>query len=81
VWGLLTGALELVAAARLPRGGSGAWLLLTGGVFSLFLAVLILVLPHAVEPPVARVVGVYALLFGAVLAAAAGSLRNALRTR
>jgi hypothetical protein len=34
-----------------------------------------------VEPPVARVVGVYALLFGAVLAAAAGSLRNALRTR
>lgn len=81
VWGLLTGVLELVAATRLPRGGAGAWLLLTGGVFSLFLAVLILVLPHAVEPTVARAVGVYALLFGAVLAAAAGSLRNALRTR
>jgi hypothetical protein len=40
-WGLLTGVLELVAAARLPRQSAGPWLLLTGGVFSLFLAVLI----------------------------------------
>jgi uncharacterized membrane protein HdeD (DUF308 family) len=75
-WGLLTGVLELIAAARLPRGRAGAWLLLTGGVFSLFLAVLILMLPHAVEPSVARAVGVYALLFGGLLAAAAVSLRS-----
>jgi uncharacterized membrane protein HdeD (DUF308 family) len=79
VWGLLTGVLELVAAARLPRRGAGYWLLLTGGMFSLFLAVLILLLPHAVEPSVASVVGVYALCFGALLLAAAISLRRALR--
>jgi uncharacterized membrane protein HdeD (DUF308 family) len=79
VWGLLTGVLELVAAARLPRRGAGCWLLLTGGMFSLFLAVLILLLPHAVEPSVASVVGVYALCFGALLVAAAISLRRALR--
>jgi uncharacterized membrane protein HdeD (DUF308 family) len=81
VWGLLTGVLELVAAARLPRGSAGSWLLLTGGVFSLFLAVLILMLPHAVEPSIARAVGVYALLFGALLVAAAVSLRKVLRAR
>ena len=81
VWGLLTGVLELVAAARLPRRSAGPWLLLTGGVFSLFLAVLILMLPHAVEPSVAWAVGVYALFFGALLVAAALSLRNALRGR
>lgn len=80
-WGLLTGVLELIAAARLPRRTAGAWLLLTGGVFSLFFAVLILMLPHAVEPPVARAVGVYGLLFGALLVAAAVSLRNVLRSR
>lgn len=81
VWGLLTGVLELVAAARLPRRSAGPWLLLTGGVFSLFLALLILVLRHAGEPSVARAVGVYALGFGVVLVTAAGSLRKVLRTR
>lgn len=79
-WGLLTGILELIAAARLPRRSPGSWLLLTGGVFSLFLALLILMLPHTVEPPVARAVGVYALCFGGLLVAAAVSLRTVLRT-
>jgi uncharacterized membrane protein HdeD (DUF308 family) len=81
VWGLLTGVLELVAAARLPRRRAGYWLLLTGGVFSLFLALLILMLPHAVEPAVAQAVGIYALFFGALLMAAAVSLRNVFRAR
>jgi uncharacterized membrane protein HdeD (DUF308 family) len=78
IWGLLTGVLELVAAARLPRRGAGHWLLVTGGVFSLFLAVLMLILPHAVEPSVAWAVGIYALCFGALLVAGAVSLRRAL---
>jgi len=81
VWGLLTGVLELVAAARLTRRSSGAWLLLTGGVFSLFLAVLILMLPYSAEPSVARAIGAYALIFGVLLAATSISLRNALRAR
>lgn len=80
IWGLLTGIMELVAAARLPRRGAGHWLLLTGGVFSLFLAVLISLLPHAVDPSVAWTVGVYALAFGVLLIAAAVSLRKPLQT-
>jgi hypothetical protein len=50
----------------------------TGGVFSLFLAVLILTLPHAIDPSVAWAVAIYALCFGALLTGAAISLRKAL---
>ena len=80
-WGILTGVLELVAAARLPRRKAGHWLLVTGGVFSLFLAVLILMLPHAIEPSVAWAVGIYALCFGVLLTGAAVSLRKTLQAR
>ena len=48
-------------------------------MFSLFLAVLILMLPRALEPSVVWAVGVYALCFGALLAGVAISLRKALR--
>jgi uncharacterized membrane protein HdeD (DUF308 family) len=77
-WGLLTGILEITAAVRLPRRGAGHWLLATGGVFSLFLAVIILVLPHAGEPPVVSTLGVYALAFGVLLVATALTLRKTL---
>jgi uncharacterized membrane protein HdeD (DUF308 family) len=78
-WGLLTGVLEIIAAVRLPRGGAGCWLLGTGGVFSLFLALIILVIPHASQPYIVGALGVYSLLFGGLLFAVALSLRNALR--
>lgn len=81
VWGLLTGVLEIVAAALLPREGAGYWLLATGGVFSLFLALLIMTLPHASQPYVVCALGIYALAFGALLVGAAASLRKALRAR
>lgn len=70
-WGLITGVLELVAALRLPREGAGHWLLGTAGVSSLFLAILILLLPYAVDDFVLRVIAVYAQVFGAVLLLAA----------
>ena len=80
-WGLLTGILEITGALRLPRRGAGYWLLATGGVFSLFLGVIILVLPHAEDPRVVSTLGIYALAFGALLVAAAAWLRKALPTR
>jgi len=81
IWGLLTGVLEILGAARLPRGVAGYWLLATGGVFSLFLAALILLLPHASQPYIVCALGVYALVFGAALLATAASLRKALPAR
>ena len=70
-WGLITGVLELLAAIRLPRERAGYWLLGTAGVSSLFLAVLLLLLPHADDDFVMRVMAVYAQVFGAVMVLAA----------
>lgn len=81
IWGLLTGVLEIVAAALLPREGVGYWLLATGGVFSLFLALLITMLPHASQPYVVCALGIYALAFGALLIGTAASLQKTLRAR
>lgn len=71
VWGLLTGVLELVAAIRLPRARAGHWLLGTAGVSSLFLAVIVLLLPHAGDDLIVRVMAAYAQVFGAALLLAA----------
>jgi uncharacterized membrane protein HdeD (DUF308 family) len=75
-WGLVTGILEVVLASRLPRELQSHWLLAMGGAASLFLAVLILILPHAVAYKVAWALGVYALVFGVLISLAALRLRR-----
>jgi uncharacterized membrane protein HdeD (DUF308 family) len=66
-WGILTGLLEILASTRLPREAAGHWLVGTGGVSSLFLAVFILILPHAATARQFQAIGVYALVFGLAL--------------
>ncbi|HEX9818624.1 MAG TPA: DUF308 domain-containing protein [Methylomirabilota bacterium] len=70
-WGLATGGLELLAAFYLPRAGAAHWLLATAGLSSLFLAGLLLLLPHADTDVIVRVIAVYAQVFGVALLAAA----------
>ena len=65
-----------MAAFRMPPRGAGRWLLATGGVCSLFLAGLILTLPHALTPSLIRIMGVYAMIFGLSLSAAAVFFRK-----
>ena len=66
-WGLVTGILEILAAVRPPRGMTGHWALVAAGVWSIFLAVLIVSLPHAVTDSLVDAVGVYALVFGVLV--------------
>jgi uncharacterized membrane protein HdeD (DUF308 family) len=80
-WGLLTGAMELIAAARVAGPAAGRWLQATRGVCSLFLAGLILAIPHAETPRMVRILGFYAVVFGLSLWAAALSFRKAIRPR
>ena len=75
-WGILTGLLEIVAAVRLPHGAAGHWLLGTGGISSLFLALFILILPHADTARAFQLIGVYALVFGSVVFLAARRFRR-----
>jgi uncharacterized membrane protein HdeD (DUF308 family) len=75
-WGMLTGALELLGATGLPREGNAHWLWAVGGVSSVFLAVLILTLPHADQTGPIRALGACALVFGAALGLLARRLRQ-----
>jgi uncharacterized membrane protein HdeD (DUF308 family) len=79
-WGIVTGVLEVVLSSRLPRDLESHWLLAMGGVASLFLAVLVLILPHAVAGDVARILGAYALVFGVLITLVALRLRRRART-
>jgi len=73
VWGLLTGILELMAAVRLPRDRAAHWLVGTGGASSIFLALVVLALPHLGSAGVALSLAAYAVVFGiAILLAAVG---------
>ncbi len=78
-WGIVTGVLEILAAVRLPRELASHWLLGMGGVASLFLAVLVWMLPHADARNIALAIGAYALVFGALVSLMACRLRR--RTR
>jgi uncharacterized membrane protein HdeD (DUF308 family) len=78
-WGVLTGLLELLAAAAIPREAAGHWLLGTAGVCSLFLAVLIVMLPEADAASTVVVIGGYALVFGVMVMLAAIRFRGEYR--
>jgi uncharacterized membrane protein HdeD (DUF308 family) len=66
-WGVATGICEIVAALRLPRALAAHWLLATGGASSIFLALLVLALPHAGSDRVALALAAYAIVFGIVI--------------
>lgn len=79
-WGVLTGIFEIVAAIRLPRELAAHWLVGTGGVSSVFLAFLVLGLPHAGSDRVALILAAYAMVFGLVILLAALRFRPSSRT-
>ena len=70
-WGLGTGLLEGLAALSLPHRAAGFWLLVTGAVSSVFLATVILMLPHADAELFVRLIATYAQVFGIVMLVAA----------
>jgi uncharacterized membrane protein HdeD (DUF308 family) len=74
-WGIVIGVLEVLAALAVSPRVAGHWLLATGGGFSLFVAVLILMLPHAALETVALIIGIYAILAGVLVTLAAVGFR------
>lgn len=75
IWGVVTGTLEIITALGLPRETAARSLWATGGVASLFLAGLVLMLPHAGGGGVIDLIGAYALVFGVVVSVAAMRFR------
>ena len=70
-WGVITGSLEIIIAAGMPRNRPSYWLLMTGAASSIFLALLIVMLPHAGVNMIVRIITVYAQVFGILLVLAA----------
>jgi uncharacterized membrane protein HdeD (DUF308 family) len=75
-WGVLTGLLELMAAGGVPRETNAHWFWGTAGVFSLFLAILIQLVPDADLGRWLYVIAAYAVLFGMVVIGAAYRFRS-----
>jgi uncharacterized membrane protein HdeD (DUF308 family) len=75
-WALVTGVIEIVAAIRLRRELDNEWLLILGGVASLLFGLVLVFRPGTGALAVAWLIGLYALLFGAVLIALGLRLRG-----
>ena len=74
-WAIVTGVLEVVAAVHLHRA-HGEWLLIINGVLSILFGLFVIVWPGAGVLTLVWMIGVYAIVFGAVLLVLAFRLRN-----
>src|SRR6266852_9761791 len=74
-WAIVTGVLEIVAAVHLHRA-HGEWLLVLNGVLSVLFGLLVTIWPGAGVLTLLWMIGVYAIVFGAVLLVLAFRLRN-----
>lgn len=74
-WGLITGALEIIAASSVSHTTAGRWFLMLAGVSSVVIGGILFVLPIAGADEVRRFIGLYALIFGGAVLAASLHLR------
>lgn len=74
-WAVVTGVAEIAVVFRLRGAGRRVWLPGLAGALSVVAGIVILLWPAAGAIGLAVVLGAFALLYGAALAALAGSLR------
>jgi uncharacterized membrane protein HdeD (DUF308 family) len=79
-WAIVRGVVEIAAAVRLRHEIENEWLLGLGGIASLALGVLIAVFPGAGALSVVWLIGVFAVVFGALAVGLALRLRSLKRT-
>jgi uncharacterized membrane protein HdeD (DUF308 family) len=75
-WAIVTGIFEIMAAIRLRKHISGEWLLALAGVASIVFGVLLMAAPLVGALVIAIWIGVYALIFGAMLVGLGLRLRS-----
>lgn len=67
VWAVLTGIAKIATAIRIRRQVSGEWLLAVSGILSILFGVFLLLSPGAGALALVWVIGIYAIVFGALL--------------
>jgi uncharacterized membrane protein HdeD (DUF308 family) len=75
-WSIVTGILRIAAAIRLRREIKGEWLLILNGLLSVAFGVVIAIFPGAGLVWLVWMVGLYAIIFGAILVALGFRLRG-----
>lgn len=76
-WGVVTGVLRIVAAARLRHEIEGEWALALSGVLLVIWGVLMALVPKAGLLSIAWLIGTFALLIGVAMIALAFRLKGA----
>jgi uncharacterized membrane protein HdeD (DUF308 family) len=66
-WALVTGVLEIVAAIQLRHAISNEWLLGLSGLLSVLFGLAVVIFPGAGALALVWLIGLYALVFGALL--------------
>src|SRR5699024_2543732 len=77
VWAVVTGIAEIITAIRLRANISSEWLLVFAGSLSVVFGLLLWFWPLEAARVIAFVIGVYAIILGAVIATAGVRLRGA----
>ena len=80
-WAIVTGVLEITAAARLRRQITGESLMMLSGGLSIAFGVLVMLAPRAGALAVVLLIGAYAFSSGVVLVALGVRLRRVARRR
>jgi uncharacterized membrane protein HdeD (DUF308 family) len=75
-WAVVTGILEILAAVELRKTITNEWLLIFGGLLSVFFGVVIAFYPGTGVLTIIWLIGFYAVFFGVMLLGLALRLRN-----
>lgn len=79
-WAVITGILEIVAAISMRKEIEGEWFYIGSGIVSVLFGVLLFVWPVSGALGVIWIIGLFSIIFGIALLAAAFRLRKLART-
>jgi uncharacterized membrane protein HdeD (DUF308 family) len=78
-WALVTGGFEIAAAIRLRKQIDNEWILVLSGVLSIIFGVMLFIFPGAGALAMVWWIGIYAIIFGALMISLGVKLRSWIR--
>lgn len=79
-WAIATGVLQIIGAIKLRKEIDNEWLLILGGILSVLFGVAMMAAPEAGALALITVIGIYAMIIGALLVALSLRLKKHARS-